>query len=439
MDSLSIIASIAGIATAGTSLSKAIYHFISSTRGASREMVEIARNISDLSCILSERRHVLQESADLCSRKLLRRINKGFQTFLWSLKRSEVQYKLTLIESHKTAIHLMLNVIILAATTRKEAQSQVTQTTSTDEVKQKEPESEVPLLRQQSENLAYAACHCLVDLSENQQFETSRPSKQLKTDSGSDNDDTRGQIQVREHGSSDGTGRWLFDLAFENYWNMSQGLEPELHFHGPVNGPEGPASDNQALVIRTPSELQIAIYEPGAGAALIETLLADWTCLSKEEITGTSIHKPGTEQVRPGSPGSTQRDVAGIRFKDAVGRKFTFPYHLVQKWEGMEELIKQAFMCVDVIGPHVLAGHYDITSPDGDIIPIQRWESTVEPGMQVGMTMWPADDTRISKVNLERMMHKVPGTRQTKKRPKNKREPTLHEFLFGPWKDAIGS
>ncbi|EXK35997.1 hypothetical protein FOXG_14527 [Fusarium oxysporum f. sp. lycopersici 4287] len=281
MDPLSIIASITGIATAGTSLSKAIYHFISSTRGASREMIEIARNISDLSCILSDLRHVLQESADLCSRKLLRRINKGFQTFRWSLKRSEAQFKLTLIESHKTAIHLMLNVIILAATTRKEAQSQVTQTTSTNEDKQKEPESEVPLLRQQSENLAYAACHCLVDLSENQQFETSRPSKQLKTDSGSDNDDTRGQIQVREHGSSDGTGRWLFDLAFENHWNMSQGIEPELHFHGPVNGPEGPASDNQALVIRTPSELQIAIYEPRAGAALIETLLADWTCLSK--------------------------------------------------------------------------------------------------------------------------------------------------------------
>lgn len=142
MDPLSIIASITGIATAGTSLSKAIYHFISSTRGASREMIEIARNISDLSCILSERRHVLQESADLCSRKLLRRIksamrrlsaihddiyalmdsSKGFQTFRWSLKRSEAQFKLTLIESHKTAIHLMLNVIILAATTRKEAQ-----------------------------------------------------------------------------------------------------------------------------------------------------------------------------------------------------------------------------------------------------------------------------------------------------------------------------
>ncbi|KAI1015312.1 hypothetical protein LB504_011106 [Fusarium proliferatum] len=237
MDPLSIVASIAGIATAGTSLSKAIYHFISSTRGASREMADIARNISDLSCILSELRRVLQESADLCSRKLLRRIKsatrrisaihddiyelmdsiRGFQTFRWSLKRSEVQYKLTLIESHKTAIQLMLNILILAATTRKEAQSQVTQTTSANEDKPNEPASELPLLRQQSETLAYAASHCLVDLSENQDFETSRTSSQPKTDSGSDNDDAMGQVQIRGHGSSDGTGRWLFELIFENY------------------------------------------------------------------------------------------------------------------------------------------------------------------------------------------------------------------------------
>ncbi|KAF4954322.1 hypothetical protein FGADI_5345 [Fusarium gaditjirri] len=351
MDPLSIIASIAGIATAGTSLSKAIYHFISTTRGASREMVEIARNISDLSCILSELRRVLQDSADLCSHKLLRRIksathrisaihddihaimesSKGFQTFRWSLKRSEVQYKLTQIESHKTAIHLMLNVLILAVTTRKEVQSQVTQTTSVSEGKGKESESEVPLLRQQSENLAYAASHCLVDLSENQDFEISRSSSQPKTDSGSENDDASGQVQVRGYGSSDGTGRWLLELVFENYSRTAQGSE--THDQDIGIEPGVPASDRTALVVRTPAELQIAIYEPGAGQLLIDTLLADWTCLSKEEIAGTFARKLETEEVRPISPVPTQKDVAGIRFKDAVGRKFTFPYYLVQKWE----------------------------------------------------------------------------------------------------------
>ncbi|KAH7198805.1 uncharacterized protein B0J16DRAFT_360480 [Fusarium flagelliforme] len=55
---------------------------------------------------------------------------------------------------------------------------------------------------------------------------------------------------------------------------------------------------------------------------------------------------------------------APIRFKDAVGRKFSFPFHLCATWQGMEELIKQAFMQVDVLGPHVMEGHYDLMGPD---------------------------------------------------------------------------
>ncbi|KAK2023779.1 hypothetical protein LX32DRAFT_514062, partial [Colletotrichum zoysiae] len=54
-----------------------------------------------------------------------------------------------------------------------------------------------------------------------------------------------------------------------------------------------------------------------------------------------------------------------IRFKDAVGRKFRFPYELVKTWSGMEELIKQAFIHVDVIGPHVQQGQYDLIGPEG--------------------------------------------------------------------------
>ncbi|KAF4419923.1 hypothetical protein FACUT_11363 [Fusarium acutatum] len=314
MDPLSIIASIAGIATAGTSLSKVIYQFISSTRGASREIVDIARNISDLSYILSELRRVLQESADLCSRKLLRHIksamrrisaihddvdarmdsSKGFQIFRWSLKRSEVQYKLTLIEKHKTAIHLMLDIIILAMTTRKEAQSPATQTTSTREGKQKEPESEVPLLRQQSEDLAYAASHCMVGLSDNRDFETSQSSSQPKTESGSDNDDPTGQIQIHGYGSSDKTGPWPFELVFENY--SKTGQSSETHDQDIRKQYEVANSDTTALVVRTPAELQIALNEPGTGQRLIGTLLADWTCLSKDEITGNIMRKNGTEK-----------------------------------------------------------------------------------------------------------------------------------------------
>lgn len=55
----------------------------------------------------------------------------------------------------------------------------------------------------------------------------------------------------------------------------------------------------------------------------------------------------------------------------------------------MEELIRQAFLHVDVIGQHVADGHYDLIGPNGDIILPQVWETVVEPDWSVTMHMWP--------------------------------------------------
>lgn len=55
----------------------------------------------------------------------------------------------------------------------------------------------------------------------------------------------------------------------------------------------------------------------------------------------------------------------------------------------MEELIRQAFLHVEVIGPHVAEGHYDLVGPNGDIILPQVWETVVEPDWTVTMHMWP--------------------------------------------------
>jgi hypothetical protein len=142
MDPLSIIASIAGIATAGTALSKAIYELISSSRGAAREMADMARTIADLSIVLGELRRVLKSAAELCSRRYLRRIKsamrriakihdeihdildgiQGFASVKWRFKRSELQAKLALIEGHKTGINLMLNILLLAIATREQSE-----------------------------------------------------------------------------------------------------------------------------------------------------------------------------------------------------------------------------------------------------------------------------------------------------------------------------
>ncbi|KAJ4129843.1 hypothetical protein NW768_006813 [Fusarium equiseti] len=82
---------------------------------------------------------------------------------------------------------------------------------------------------------------------------------------------------------------------------------------------------------------------------------------------------------------------APVRFKDAVGRKFSFPFHLCATWQGMEDLIKQAFMHVDVLGRHVMEGHYDLIAPGGEIILPSVWEKVVQPDMAITMTMWPMD------------------------------------------------
>jgi hypothetical protein len=55
----------------------------------------------------------------------------------------------------------------------------------------------------------------------------------------------------------------------------------------------------------------------------------------------------------------------------------------------MEELIRQAFLHVEVIGPHVAEGHYDLVGPNGDIILPQVWETVIEPDWTITMHMWP--------------------------------------------------
>ena len=60
----------------------------------------------------------------------------------------------------------------------------------------------------------------------------------------------------------------------------------------------------------------------------------------------------------------------------------------------MEELIRQAFLHVEVIGPHVQEGHYDLLGPNGEIILPQVWETVIEPDWTITMAMWPMPVTQ---------------------------------------------
>lgn len=57
----------------------------------------------------------------------------------------------------------------------------------------------------------------------------------------------------------------------------------------------------------------------------------------------------------------------------------------------MEDLIKQAFLHVEVLGPHVQEGHYDLLDSKEQIILPSLWSATIEPGEAISMRMWPPD------------------------------------------------
>ncbi|KAI1179235.1 hypothetical protein F4777DRAFT_575266 [Nemania sp. FL0916] len=60
------------------------------------------------------------------------------------------------------------------------------------------------------------------------------------------------------------------------------------------------------------------------------------------------------------SPGRPPQKLP-IRFRDAVGRNFLFPWEKAKTWTGMKGLVQKCFLHVDVLGPHVNAGHYDLS------------------------------------------------------------------------------
>ncbi|KAH6652924.1 hypothetical protein BKA67DRAFT_659578 [Truncatella angustata] len=61
-----------------------------------------------------------------------------------------------------------------------------------------------------------------------------------------------------------------------------------------------------------------------------------------------------------------------IQFTDAVGRAFVFPWEKARTWEGIKRLIDACCLHVDIIAPHVLAGHFDLIADTNPIFASPR-------------------------------------------------------------------
>ncbi|CZR65636.1 uncharacterized protein PAC_15536 [Phialocephala subalpina] len=131
-------------------------------------------------------------------------------------------------------------------------------------------------------------------------------------------------------------------------------------------------------------QLVVKDYERTFGQEHTNTL----TAMDKLAVVCKKHEQAEAEKAERAAREAKMKEKLPIKFKDAVGRNFQFPFDIACTWAGIEELIKQAFLHVDVIGAHVMDGHYDLVVSDDIVLP-WLWEKVVEPGMEVSMHMWP--------------------------------------------------
>lgn len=135
----------------------------------------------------------------------------------------------------------------------------------------------------------------------------------------------------KEAPEKDDTTQWLYELVFSSYAESRSGLpstskplDNETEVKRPVETDSASNEERALLVGNTPENMQLVAItqKPVEVSSVVDELLAEWTTLTEDEIAGVAEKRPG----------SSKPNVGVIKFKDAVGRKFSFPYHLAQTW-----------------------------------------------------------------------------------------------------------
>ncbi|KAI0968673.1 hypothetical protein F4678DRAFT_442456 [Xylaria arbuscula] len=406
MDPLSVIASLAGISTAGIALSRAIYDAISSIRNAPKEVSTIAKGLCDLSVIFGELRRVLKDGENVYRRKLIRRVASAIRRvgrvqseikellhgtgtlpkLKWAFRKSKAQELLYAIESYKTGINIILQTMVLAVQLK-----QLSKNTEKTPIANGSNETnnnilnDAILARQQAENMVQISFHSLRDLNHEVNHSGSPHSSD---DESSGNEKSQAQqVQLRTPQAFD-NAMWLCDLVFsptiEATAELTQ-INPGLH-RSSEDG-EGSSTNNSSSQVIIPQSNSswtrlhtLTQQQQPEGFIVINELLSEWTTLTECEIEGTDRVKRQEKILSPKPAANSADDgVQMVNFKDAVGRKFELPFHLIRDWEGMVNLIKQMFMHIDVLGPHVMHGHYDVMNSRGSIVLPSLWKFSVKP------------------------------------------------------------
>ncbi|KAL0936379.1 uncharacterized protein CTRU02_208594 [Colletotrichum truncatum] len=411
MDPLSIIASVAGISQAGALLSKSIYDLISATRGAPKEITDIARGISELSVILSELRRVLRDGKSLFRRRLLRNIRStikrigkihhavgklidvgnGAGRLKWAFRRSTTTQLLYQIEAHKSGINMVLHTMVLAIQIRMISSYSEGDNTG---VPRAELKLERDLSRRQTENQVESSFHALRQLTassspspEDADIEDQEPTPdEIK--------DAKQNQLVLWDGGPDDTAAWLYRTVFSSFTeSLEADNELDSESLGESKGEE--TGSPPSVVSRQLIGIGTAFKNSNGSKHVVNELLAEWTVLTNEEIDGIEPDsKPQKAEVLANKGSANMEEL--IHLNDAVGRKFILPFQKAKTWEGLTSYLNEAFKHVDIVGPHVMEGHFDIVSKDlGDVILLPSiWGDLVKPGYVVDMRVWPIEKPR---------------------------------------------
>ncbi|KAI0445323.1 hypothetical protein F4803DRAFT_167235 [Xylaria telfairii] len=135
----------------------------------------------------------------------------------------------------------------------------------------------------------------------------------------------------------------------------------------------GSTPQSEALDASYPSSVfeEAQDYNPAATASALAEQVTSWKQKQKQKADPEAETEASEEEqpFRPlsvGDPGWEKS--AGrppqklpVRFRDAVGRNFLFPWEKAKTWTSMRKLIQSCFLHVDVLGPHVMAGRYDLS------------------------------------------------------------------------------
>jgi hypothetical protein len=133
--------------------------------------------------------------------------------------------------------------------------------------------------------------------------------------------------------------------------------------------------------------------------------------LKEAEAAAAAAKAEAEEAEKKAAAAAPPEKRAPVRFKDAIGRSYNFPWERccrwrvselrgnewrtgADNWQDMEGLIIQAFAHIENLAEHVMNGRYDLIGPDKEIIMPNYWESTVEPDMQVTMMLWPIPEPK---------------------------------------------